>query len=277
MTSSTLPHLADAAFLRQQASQALRPYVSWYWQMFSANTISQCRNEFMHANGSVLVTFNYGQALAMDKGEIQSGITISRPSDVSRLLALRGQLSCFGILLKPGAVYSIFNIPANKIAQLTPADYPIALQHLHYQLAQVETFERRVIEAEKALLRILDKTRLSIPHSVKLGLQYVQSMQASFSIQDLMRQMPVGQRQLERHFQEHLGLTLKQYSRIIRVGHARQMLKHSPAASLADIAINSGFFDQSHFHRDFNRVVGMAPGRYRKRQIHIPLQMRSEY
>jgi AraC-like DNA-binding protein len=34
--------------------------------------------------------------------------------------------------------------------------------------------------------------------------------------------------------------------------------------SLAEIALRHGFFDQSHFHRNFKRAFGITPGQYRK-------------
>jgi AraC family transcriptional regulator len=35
--------------------------------------------------------------------------------------------------------------------------------------------------------------------------------------------------------------------------------------SLANVAVEAGFCDQSHFNRTFKRFTGMAPGQYRSR------------
>lgn len=48
-----------------------------------------------------------------------------------------------------------------------------------------------------------------------------------------------------------------------RIERARDLLRH-PELSLIDVGIGCGFADQSHFTRTFTRIVGVAPGAWRK-------------
>lgn len=50
-----------------------------------------------------------------------------------------------------------------------------------------------------------------------------------------------------------------------RIARARTLLARTQL-SLAEIALECGFSDQSHFTNTFVRHVGMAPGRWRKRE-----------
>ncbi|MEZ5950821.1 MAG: helix-turn-helix domain-containing protein [Planctomycetaceae bacterium] len=52
--------------------------------------------------------------------------------------------------------------------------------------------------------------------------------------------------------------------REIRIGVARRLLETSDY-SLAKIAADCGFYDQSHFSRQFKESTGLAPLAYRKR------------
>jgi AraC family transcriptional regulator len=61
-----------------------------------------------------------------------------------------------------------------------------------------------------------------------------------------------------RHFRESLG----RYQRRLHVERARRLLLDSPAP-LAQIAVETGFSDQSHFTRVFKAHVGLTPARYR--------------
>jgi AraC family transcriptional regulator len=63
-------------------------------------------------------------------------------------------------------------------------------------------------------------------------------------------------------FRRTYGCTVGDYLRRLRVSHASQRLSASDA-SLAEIALASGFSDQAHFCRSFRRVTGMTPTAYR--------------
>ncbi|MFZ1699732.1 MAG: AraC family transcriptional regulator [Pyrinomonadaceae bacterium] len=56
--------------------------------------------------------------------------------------------------------------------------------------------------------------------------------------------------------------TIGDYVQKCRVSHAISMLRRSDI-SLAEIAFDCGFSDQSHFTRVFKRRIGMTPGAYR--------------
>jgi AraC family transcriptional regulator len=67
---------------------------------------------------------------------------------------------------------------------------------------------------------------------------------------------------LARSFRNHFGLTIGEYVRFRRLQFAVQDLQ-SGDKSLCQIAIEAGFYDQSHFIRHFKRVMGVSPTCYR--------------
>lgn len=69
---------------------------------------------------------------------------------------------------------------------------------------------------------------------------------------------------LARAFREHLGSSLGEYVRKLRIDEAAEKLLRTPL-SIADIAIETGFADQSHLTRLFHRATGMTPAQYRER------------
>jgi AraC-like DNA-binding protein len=54
--------------------------------------------------------------------------------------------------------------------------------------------------------------------------------------------------------------------RRLRLEHAKNALATSERA-IADIALEAGFYDQSHFTAAFRRQFGMTPAEYRTRRI----------
>jgi AraC-like DNA-binding protein len=71
-------------------------------------------------------------------------------------------------------------------------------------------------------------------------------------------------RAFERQFRQAYGSTPHDYVRQMRVRMACRALVHS-RTTLADVATRFGFSDQSHFTKEFHRVMGEGPWAYRKR------------
>jgi len=74
-------------------------------------------------------------------------------------------------------------------------------------------------------------------------------------------------RQFNRRFQRLFRTTLCQYLMRVRINAACRLLTETDH-SVTDIAIEVGFYDQSHFSRTFIRMMGSSPLKYRKQ--HIP-------
>ena len=63
-------------------------------------------------------------------------------------------------------------------------------------------------------------------------------------------------------FRRYFGITIGDYVRLRRVEFARHKLITSNIP-ISEIALASGFYDQSHFTRVFKNIVGMTPAVYR--------------
>lgn len=79
------------------------------------------------------------------------------------------------------------------------------------------------------------------------------------SIERLAASHGVGYKQLERSFARDVGLTPKHFARVARVQRALELATSLPGASLARLAVDSGYADQAHFTREFSRLIGVAP------------------
>jgi AraC-like DNA-binding protein len=77
----------------------------------------------------------------------------------------------------------------------------------------------------------------------------------------LARDVGWSRRHLAACFREHLGLPPKPLARILRFERAAERLR--AGARLADAALDSGYYDQAHFNRDFRVFAGVTPTDYR--------------
>jgi AraC-like DNA-binding protein len=72
----------------------------------------------------------------------------------------------------------------------------------------------------------------------------------------------VGARTLQRLFKDYVGAGPKWVIRRCRLLEAAEELRDRPIANLAELAASLGYFDQSHFAREFKAVVGRAPAAF---------------
>ena len=67
-----------------------------------------------------------------------------------------------------------------------------------------------------------------------------------------------------RRFRQLLRLSPMEYVLSLRVQEAQRLLSTTDAG-IGDIAVSTGFYDQSHFTKRFRKLTGMTPLAYRKR------------
>jgi len=85
----------------------------------------------------------------------------------------------------------------------------------------------------------------------------------NISMSEMAARAKLSTTHFNRRFQQLLRMTPTQYLRTVRVQAARRLLTES-ALSLADIAAEVGFTDQSHFTKRFRDVTGITPKEYRR-------------
>jgi AraC-like DNA-binding protein len=72
-------------------------------------------------------------------------------------------------------------------------------------------------------------------------------------------------RTLERNFKQSSGYTVKDVSALIRFEQVRNQLWHHPDSSLAGLAHELGYTDQSHLSREFKRYSGTTPAAFARK------------
>jgi AraC-like DNA-binding protein len=86
----------------------------------------------------------------------------------------------------------------------------------------------------------------------------------NLNVARLAKRASLSVSQLQREFQRLFGMSPGDYVIRVRLLIARRQLEET-RRSMGDIALNCGFYDQSHFNRSFRQHVGMTPRSYRKR------------
>lgn len=67
-------------------------------------------------------------------------------------------------------------------------------------------------------------------------------------------------------FRRHMGATIGEYVRAVRMSWAAEQLR-TTRIPLATLALSAGYADQSHFTRECKRLLGVRPAEYRRAAI----------
>jgi AraC-like DNA-binding protein len=77
------------------------------------------------------------------------------------------------------------------------------------------------------------------------------------SIDTLAAELNVNRRLIERRFAERVGVSPRALAGILRLRRFFDLLDHA-GAPLVDAALAAGYYDQSHFAREFRRYAGLT-------------------
>ena len=84
----------------------------------------------------------------------------------------------------------------------------------------------------------------------------------NISISDIANISGLSDFYLIHSFRKQYGITPHAYQIVMRINRAKELLKQGD--NIASIATDLGFTDQSHFHRNFKKMVAATPKQYKK-------------
>jgi AraC-like DNA-binding protein len=118
--------------------------------------------------------------------------------------------------------------------------------------------DERVVRVEQFLLT---RHRPLEPNGmVSAALRAIGAAAGAIRVRTLAQDLGVSQDALEKHFRRIVGASPKQFATIVRLRQAVELSRQSP--SLTALALDAGYYDQSHFIRDFRAITGDAPGHF---------------
>jgi AraC-like DNA-binding protein len=259
--------LAYLGFQLVSPSRLLRPYVRSYWHFRRETPLIAYHEEYMHPRGGFGIVFNFREKLRLDAQAVAEPIFLDGANTVSRKMGFLGHVELMGIRFHEGGAYPFLGVPLielqNEITLLDALDRP-GLLRLQARLNEAESLPARINLLEEWLIGRLSlgKERDAL---IPASLTMLREREGQLPIPELARELAISQRQLERLYQRQVGMSPKQYSQLLRVETARLALKQMNEQATTSLAAELGYYDQSHFIREFRAVIGMTPYAYMKR------------
>ncbi|GAA4462198.1 helix-turn-helix domain-containing protein [Nibrella saemangeumensis] len=96
------------------------------------------------------------------------------------------------------------------------------------------------------------------------AVQRIVTSRGQQSIDSLAVHLKVSYKWLERRFQTYLGLSPKEFARLNRFIHTYFSFRRQGLQDLLGLAVENGFYDQTHFNKEFRYFTNQTPtGLYR--------------
>ena len=180
----------------------------------------------------------------------------------------RGRGSFFAVSIKPEAA-------TTALAELSTPDMPVYLTTARQRGIAVRIAAACALGAESLsveslgleLLGSLDRRAqpqsAGVPGWLAAALELLHDRyREDVTIAQIAAGVGVHSVHLARTFRRYFGCTPGEFARFRRLERSTALLLNAQL-SLAEVALGSGFADQSHFTRAFTRCFGLSPGEYR--------------
>lgn len=177
-----------------------------------------------------------------------------------------GRVGLVGVRFWPWGFWPFFRMPVGRLRNHLCAYADVAGPRAGQLQESVTStgMEAGAAMLEKHLLEAVAARTLENHPLVAPLARVILAAEGMLSVQELEDRSGVSSRHLERLFQEVVGLTPKKLSVIVRFDKARRAIFWNPDVDLIEVANQVGYYDQSHFIRDFRSHFGMTPGEFRE-------------
>ena len=236
---------------------ALQPWISNYTVTFpSRSSISDAYTVIPHGSATLVLAAGAQGISASLFGPATAPCTVGAQANLSALL--------FIIEFQPAGLFAFTGAAQKELADRT-VPFGLLCPVLCARLAELLERARSVYElADGADALLLSNLRGTCPPALPSSIQTVIARGGNLSMAELSGSVFYSERHLARLFDAYLGLSAKTFSRLVRVNRAVRLLGNSHC-SLTRACCLSGYYDFSHFARDFKAVCGLTPQQYRGR------------
>ncbi|MBD8499203.1 helix-turn-helix domain-containing protein [Paenibacillus arenosi] len=243
------------ALTRFQPSPKLSPFVQHYWvvQWDVRETAPYLQQVLSHPNVNLIV-----------ERDIARIYGVSRTTS-TRLIEDHGWV--VGVKFKPGGFYPFWHKP---ISELT--DHSISFEDvfgeddssLRAAIFAMESLESAVQLVESRLAAVIERLP-GIDSDMLLVSELVANIQADRSmmkVDDVVQRTGMHIRKLQRLFDRYVGVSPKWVIQRYRLHEAAASMEQGEATDWSKFSLDLGYYDQSHFIRDFKAIIGRSPEDY---------------
>jgi AraC-like DNA-binding protein len=248
-------------------SDILRPYVRCFY-VFESDSDKEF-DDTVFPSGTMEVVFNLGEGIweSSTKNKFTKTPSIELWGQITKPLPIRskGKHAMLGIKFFTHSAAYFFN---DKISVFNDHVYDLhdvigsPVKMLHTQLLEEPETANRINLIERFLIkRLAGSKKKSGINKVTHILTGIQKNPTEYNVSNIALVHGITPRYLHKLMHQYTGLSPTSINRINRFQHSLTLVAKKEK-SFTSIAYDCGYFDQSHFIRDFKSFTKMTPSDY---------------
>lgn len=239
---------APSRYLETRPARALRSFVECYWSVESDGAAAR-----ILPDGCMDLLFELGGRRSQLVGVMTRAHLTTRTRPVTSV----------GVRFHPGAAPAFLRLSAREVRDTTldiATVWGAFGRDLGERVAHAESASLAITIIERTLMvRLPD---VIVDPRLNAAVACLRAADGARATKDVAARACLGERQLERLFDEGVGIGPKALARTMRLRAVTRALKRSSQPSGAELAARFGYADQAHFIRDFRALVGLTPAAY---------------
>ncbi|HEY1045769.1 MAG TPA: helix-turn-helix domain-containing protein [Bacteroidia bacterium] len=177
-----------------------------------------------------------------------------------------GSVHSFGIRFFPYGFMSLTQLDlkhlSNKETPLNEIFGEMIASDLSRQITASNNTSERIEVIERFLRNQISKDS-TIESTLKQTIDLMILSKGSKRVGDISKTYVNDRRQLERSFRKNIGISPKQFCKVIRLQAALSLLLNDETDQLTRVAYECQYFDQAHFTKDFKEFTGINPSEFK--------------
>ena len=245
-------------YTERSPSAILQPFVECIWTLNGAAREVDSQPERILPDGCMELIFHRGEPFRRG-GQLQPYCFVVGQMIEPAFLHVSTRIEVVGVRFHPGGAYPFLMIPMHELTHRFISMAEVwgrlgreleeqvlgASSTRHAVRLVVHDLERRLISADGGKKRAYGLASVQIRHY------------GALSVRELARQGGISERQVEREFNDVVGLAPKMFSRILRFQRVFQAFEQN--AKWVDVALECGYYDQPHLIADFRQFAATTP------------------
>jgi len=252
----------------------LQPYIKCIWALEAEAAGPTGEYEKILPDGCPELLFHYGAPFEKKDGHgahLQTHFFVH--GQLSRYIELKptAETGVIGVRFKPFGLAAFTGLPQFRLKDDTfsvDSVFSCADSYIAERINEAETIKGKIIVLENFLVKNLLVNKKTFRHDTINGLAYavneIKASAGNVNLDGIACRLNISGREIERRFRTCIGLSPKQLSKIFRFNQVLNKSAH--IADLTHMAYLAGYYDQSHFIRDFREFSGVNPSTFFKQE-----------